>query len=127
MATTRELISKVNQIFGENRMDEFIDFLSDDIIWEMFSSSTGHTTLRGKEEISNMDGGENMPERMYFQFGTIIIEGDKASVECTSAGIRPDGSQYSGASCDIYHFSNDKIVRMVSYVIDNSTKSPSDH
>ena len=123
MATTRELIDKVNQIFRENKMDEFIAFLSDDIVWEMYSSSTGHTTLRGKDEISNMDGGENMPERMHFEFGTIIIEGEKACVECTSEGKKRDGSQYLGTSCDIYHFSNDKIVRIVSYVIDNGMQA----
>ena len=119
MATTKELVQKVNKIFEENKMEEFVQLLSDDIIWEMYSSSTGHTTLRGKDEISKMDVGENMPERMYFKFGTIIIDGEKASVECTTTGDRPDGSAYKGFSCDIYHFSNDKINKIISYVIDN--------
>lgn len=119
MATTRELITKVNKIFEENKMEEFIEFLSDEIIWEMYSSSTGHTTLRGKDEIKNMDIGENTPKRLYFNFGTIIIDGDMASVECTTTGERPNGSHYQGSSCDIYHFSNDKIIRLTSYVVDN--------
>ena len=119
MATTKELIDQINQIFKENKMEEFINFLSDDIVWEMYSSSSGHTTHRGKDEISKMDGGENMPLQMNFQFGTIIIDGDQAAVECTSSGETPNGKSYSGTSCDIYHFLNDKIVKMTSYVIDN--------
>ncbi|UKT66136.1 nuclear transport factor 2 family protein [Pedobacter mucosus] len=119
MATTKELIEKVNQIFKENKMEEFIQILSDDIVWDMHSSSTRHSTLRGKDEISNMDPGENMPARMDFEFGTIIIEGNSACVECTCTGEAPNGKPYHGTSCDIYHFSNDKISRITSYVIDN--------
>jgi ketosteroid isomerase-like protein len=118
MATTKELIEQINLIFTENKMEEFMEFLSDDIVWEMHSSSSGHTKLEGKDAIMNMDMGDNMPEKMNFQFGTIIIEGDSASVECTSDGETPSGKSYKGTSCDIYHFKNDKIVKMTSYVID---------
>ncbi|RZL05460.1 MAG: nuclear transport factor 2 family protein [Pedobacter sp.] len=118
MATTKELIEQINQIFRENKMEAFVDFLADEVVWEMHSSSSGHTTLKGKEAIGNMDGGENMPVHMNFEFRTVIIEGNQASVECTSSGTTPNGKSYKGTSCDIYHFKNDKVVKMTSYVID---------
>ncbi|MCX2575399.1 nuclear transport factor 2 family protein [Pedobacter sandarakinus] len=123
MPTTRELISKINKIFEENKIEEFITLLSDDIVWEMHSSSTGHTTLSGKNEIKNMGAGDKLPKRMFFKFGTIIIDGEKASVECTTSGEMPDGSQYKGFSCDIYHFSDEKVVRIISYVVDGNMQS----
>lgn len=118
MATTKELVEQINHIFKENKMEDFVSFLADDIVWEMHSSSTGHTVLRGVDEISKMDAGDSMPTQLNFEFGTIVIEGDTASVECTSSGTTPDGRVYKGTSCDIYHFKADKIVRMTSYVID---------
>lgn len=119
MATTRELVEQINRIFTENKMEEFTDFLSEDIIWDMYTSASGHTRFEGKESIANMEGGEQMPAQMNFKFGTIVIEGDTASVECTSSGTTPDGKSYQGSSCDIYHFKDGKVHRMTSYVIDS--------
>lgn len=93
-------------------------YVADNMIWEMHSSSSGHTTLTGKEEIANMDAG-NMPEKMNFQFSTIVVEGDTATVAGTSDGITTDGKEYMGTFCDIYHFKDGKIVKMTSYIIDS--------
>jgi len=120
MATTKELIEQINQIFSTNDMSAFLDYLADDVVWEMHSSS-GHTTLNGKEAIGNMDGS-NMPSQMNFQFGTIVIEGNVASVEGTSSGTMADGKQYRGTFCDIYHFKDDKVVKLTSYVINDIDK-----
>jgi|SRR5690606_27196842 len=118
METTKELIAKINRAFSENNMETFLNYLADDIVWEMHSSSSGHTTLTGKSEIRNMDPG-NMPEQMNFQFGTIVVEGDVAAVEGTGSGTTPDGKQYTSNFCDIYHFKKGQIVKLSSFVIDN--------
>lgn len=118
MATTKELIERINQAFSKNDMDTFMDYLSEDVIWEMHSALSGHNTLNGKEEVANMDGS-NMPEQMDFWYGTILIDGDTASVEGTGKGTMSDGKEYKGSFCDIYHFKNEKVVKITSYVIDS--------
>lgn len=118
MKTTQELIQKINQAFEENDMEAFMSYLSEDVMWEMHNSTLGHITLRGIEEVVNMDRS-NMPEQMNFRYGTIVIEGNTAAVEGSGKGEMRNGKKYRGNFCDIYHFENEKVVRIASYVIDS--------
>jgi ketosteroid isomerase-like protein len=118
MATTKELIQQINQLFTENKMESFMDFFAEDVVWDMYSAASGHTTFNGVAEINQMDTS-NMPEHSNFRFSTIVIEGDMASVQGSSTTTKKDGTQYESNFCDIYHFKNDKIVKMSSYVVDN--------
>jgi len=118
MENTRQLVEKINQLFVEGNMESFMDYLAEDVVWEMFTSSSGHTTINGKKEVFNMDGS-GMPEHTSFEFGTIVIEGDVASVQGVSEGKLSDGGAYKGYFCDVYHFRDSKIAKIESYVIDN--------
>lgn len=93
-------------------------YIADDMVWEMYTSTSGHTTLRGIEEIGNMDPG-NMPEKMDFSFDTVVVEGDIAIANGSSTGVTKNGKPYKGNFCDIYQFSGGKIIKMTSYLIDN--------
>jgi len=99
-------------------MDVFMDYLSEGVIWEMYTSS-GYTTFNGKAEVSQM-GGNDMPEHTDFRFTTIIIEGELASVQGTSTSKKPDGMEHQSNFCDIYQFRDNKIVKITSYVVDNT-------
>lgn len=118
MATTKELIEQINRLFTENRMEAFMDYMAEDVVWDMYTASSGHTTFNGTAEINQMDGS-NMPEHTNFRFSTIVIEGDRASVQGSSTNKKADGTEYESNFCDIYQFKDDKIVRMNSYVVDN--------
>ncbi|ACU04598.1 MULTISPECIES: nuclear transport factor 2 family protein [Pedobacter] len=118
MATTKELIEQINLLFTENRMEAFMDYLADDVVWDMYSSTSGHTTFNGIAEINQMDGSD-MPQHTDFRFSTIVIEGDMASVQGSSKSKKVDGTEYESNFCDVYHFKNDKIIKMSSYIIDN--------
>ncbi|WP_285008252.1 nuclear transport factor 2 family protein [Pedobacter faecalis] len=117
MATTKELIEEINAMFTSGEMEKFLDYMAEDIVWEMYSSTSGHKKFNGKAELAGMDDG-SMPVEMHFKFGQITIEGNVAAVEGTATGKRADGSPYESGFCDVYHFSNDKIVKMTSYVIE---------
>lgn len=99
-----------------------MDYLAEDVVWEMYTSSSGHTTFRGKAELSQMDGSD-MPEHSNFRFSTIVIEGDRASVQGSSTTKKSDGKEYESNFCDIYEFKDDKIVRMSSYVVDKLNRN----
>lgn len=120
MATTKELITQINKLFIDNDMEGFMDYLADDVVWEMHSSSSGHTTLNGKTAIGNMEPGDNMPQKIDFKFSNIVIEGHIAAVEGTGNGTTPTGKQYSSNFCDVYHFRDDKVFKLTSYVIDKT-------
>ena len=117
MATTRELVEKINRIFTEGRMEEFMDYLAEDVVWDMYTAASGHNRFNGKAELSKMDSSD-MPEHTDFRFTTIVIENDLASVQGTSTNKKSNGEQYESYFCDIYQFKNDKVVKMTSYVID---------
>lgn len=117
MATTKELIEQINHLFTENKLESFMDYFAEDIVWDMYSAS-GHTTFNGIAEINQMDGS-NVAQHSNFRFSTIVIEGEMASVQGSSTTTKKDGTQYESNFCDIYHFKNDKIVKMSSYVVDN--------
>lgn len=118
MATTKELIEQINRLFMENRMDAFIDYMAADVVWDMYTTSSGHTTFKGTAEIRQMNGSDT-PEHTEFRFSTIVIEGDQASVQGSSTNKKADGTQYESNFCDIYQFKDDKIIRISSYVVDN--------
>lgn len=118
MENTRKLVEKINTLFEEGNMESFMDYLADDVVWEMFTSSSGHTTMNGKKEVFDMDNS-GMPEHTGFEFGTIVVEGETASVQGKSTGKLKDGAEYNGHFCDVYHFRNNKIVKIESYVIDS--------
>jgi ketosteroid isomerase-like protein len=118
MATTRELIEQINRLFTENRMEAFMDYLAEDVVWDMYTLASGHTRFNGMEDISKMDGSD-MPEHSNFRFSTIVIEGDMASVQGSATNKKKDGTEYESNFCDIYHFKDNKVVKMSSYVIDS--------
>ncbi|NGM65143.1 nuclear transport factor 2 family protein [Sphingobacterium sp. SGR-19] len=118
MENTRQLVERINALFVEGNMESFMDYLAEDVIWEMFTSSSGHTVLHGKKEVSEMDGSD-MPEHTGFEFGTIVVDGETASVQGKSTGKLKDGTDYHGHFCDVYHFRNNKIAKIESYVIDS--------
>ena len=94
-----------------------MDYLAEDVVWDMYTTSSGHTTFNGMAEISQMDGSD-MPEHTNFQFSTIVIEGNRASVQGSSTIKKTDGTEYDINFCDIYEFKDEKIIKMSSYVVD---------
>ena len=117
MATTKELVEQINRIFTEGRMEDFMDYLAEDVVWDMYTAASGHSTFNGKAELSKMDVGD-MPEHTDFKFTKIIIEDNFASVQGSSTNKKANGEQYESNFCDIYQFEDDKIVKMTSYVVD---------
>lgn len=115
MPTTQQLIQQINRLFSEGKMNEFINYLADDVVWDMYGSS-GHTTFRGKAEIENMDNG-SMPE-MHFTFDKVIVDGNFAVADGMSTGKTKEGKDYRAAFCDVYQFKDDKVVKITSYVVD---------
>jgi ketosteroid isomerase-like protein len=98
-------------------MEDFMDYLAEDVVWDMYSAAKGHTRFNGTEELSKMDSSD-MPEHSDFRFSTIVIEGDRASVQGSSTTKKKDGTEYESNFCDIYQFKDGKIVKMSSYVVD---------
>ncbi len=117
MATTKELVDQINQLFMENKMDAFMDYMAEDVVWDMYASSMGHMRLEGKNALLAM-GGQDTPEHTSFQFGTTVIEGNRASVQGSSTKKKGDGTEIESHFCEVYQFEGDKIVHISSYIVD---------
>lgn len=117
MASTKEHIEKINTMFTSGNMENFMDYFSDDVTWDLYSSTKGHKHFNSKAEISEMESDGS--EHTGFTFTNIVIEGPVASVEGYSNVTKTDGTQTKANFCDIYHFRDDKIVKMTSYIIEH--------
>ncbi len=118
MATTKEHIEKINAMFTSGNMENFMDYLAEDATWDFYSSAKGHKSYQSKAEINDM-GSEGEHDHMDFTFTNVVIEGPVASVEGYSNVTKADGAKAKANFCDIYHFRDDKIVKVTSYVIEH--------
>jgi len=112
-APKKILIRDFNTAFAENKIDKILEYMSDDITWNM----VGNKVIKGKKEAEEMlktMGGEAAHELII---NTIITHGDTAAAD----GVMkfPDTAI---AFCDIYTFTNHsdnaKIRELTSYGIE---------
>jgi len=112
-APKKILICDFNTAFAENKIDKILEFMSEDITWNM----VGNKILKGKKEAEEMlktMGGEVADELII---NTIITHGDTAAAD----GVM----KFPGTSiafCDVYTFTNysdsAKIKKLTSYGIE---------
>lgn len=118
MESIKEIVRAVNAAFRDNNMDHFLNYCTDNIVWEM----VGEYTCTGKDEIrsfmKNMgsDCGPTLTEEL------IIVGEDSAAGTGTMEMSNADGTVFKGAFCDTYQFTGGKISAMKSYIVDLSKK-----
>jgi len=115
--TNKDIVKKVNDAFGRNDIEAFLDQCTDSVVWTMI----GEQPLNGKDEIRAFTA--SMPESApQITLGNMIEEGNLVVCEGTVQMKNPDGTDYHGAFCDIYRFQDGKIAKLDFYVVDLKTK-----
>lgn len=103
-APRKEFIRDFNVAFAENKTDEILAFMADDITWNMI----GNKVLHGKEEARKMletMEGEQAEELILH---TIITHGDTAA-----ANGEMKFKEMTIAFCDVYKFTgHDKLAKI---------------
>lgn len=112
MATNRELIEKVNEAFGKNDFEGFLNYCADDIKWHM----AGSPELKGKDAIRKSMESMEFTGLPNVCVSNIVEEGDSVVAEGTVDMTKKSGEPYHAEFCDVYFLDNGKIKEMHSYI-----------
>ena len=119
-ATNREIVEEVNASFAEGGVEGFLSHCAEDVVWTI----VGEKTVTGKNTIREWMASMNM-EPPKFTVNNIIAEGDFATAHGDMTMKDKDGKTVPYSYCDIYHFSDGKIVELTSFVVKTETKAES--
>ena len=115
----RAMIKQLDDAFASGNLEIFYSLCSDDVVWEM----AGEKTVKGIPAIREWMGsmGE-MPLPKMFDT-VVIVDGERASAFGKMTMQNEKGGKDTYDYCDIYRFSNDKIVELKSFVIKEKAAS----
>jgi uncharacterized protein len=114
----KQIIGKVNAAFAEGSTEGFLSFCAEDIEWTM----AGHKPVKGKEAIRKWMGSMDLPEPPKFTVATVIAEGDFVMAHGDMTMKDQAGKTVPYSYCDIYRFRGDKIVELISFVVNTEAK-----
>ena len=114
----KQTIEMVNAAFSENKIEDFLSFCAEDVVWTM----VGDKTVEGRDAIRKWMDSMKPMEPPKFTVNAIIGEGDfgMAYGDMTMKG--KDGKEAPYSYCDVYRFQNGKIIELKSYVISTAAK-----
>jgi ketosteroid isomerase-like protein len=97
---------------GDHEM--ILGCLTDDVAWEM----PPYFTLSGKaafDEAIENDASPGLPD---IRLTRLVEEGDVVVAEGAVQAALKDGGRIDALFCDVFHFRDDKICRLVTYQVD---------
>ena len=108
----KSIVEKVNKSFDDNNTEAFLACCADDMTWIM----PGDKTYSGKESIRQMMNNITC-EAPHFAVRNIVAENDM--VMCNGSMVMKDkeGNDQDYVFCDVYHFKEQKIDELTSYII----------
>ena len=111
-ATHKEIIEKVNAGFENNDVETFLGFCADDVQWSM----AGDEPKKGKDTIREWIKSMSDMGPPKLNTKAIISEGDSAACYGDMT-MNEKGKENFYSFCDIYKFSNGKIVELRSFAV----------
>jgi uncharacterized protein len=88
--------------------------LTDDVVWEM----PPYFELSGKDAFDDAIENEASPGRPEIQLTRLVEEGDIVVAEGAVQAALKGGGRVDALFCDVFHFRDDKICRLVTYQVD---------
>jgi uncharacterized protein len=88
--------------------------LTDDVTWEM----PPYFRLSGKTAFDDAIENEASPGLPEIQLTRVIEEGDIVVAEGAVQAALRDGGRIDALFCDVFHFRDERICRLVTYQID---------
>jgi hypothetical protein len=110
-------IQKIASSFSKHSFAETFQYLSDSFTWNI----VGGKILTGKEAVMQecMNSSEYLSQvTVRFSRFNVLISNDTVIVESEAEYIDADHAKSVVASCDIYVFENEKLIRITSYNVE---------
>ena len=109
---------------GFNKSDhtQILSCLTDDVVWEMpgFFYKTGKVEFDGEIENDAFVGSPTITVIRMIEEGNIVV------AEGSVTGKMKNGGLLDAVFCDVFHFENDKICKLTSYLMNRTQTHPSD-
>jgi ketosteroid isomerase-like protein len=120
-ATARKrVVERYIEGFRTGDHEMILSCLTDDVAWEMppYFELSGRAAFDGAIE---HDAAPGLPD---IQLARLIEEGDVVVAEGAVQAALKAGGRIDALFCDVFHFRDDKICRLVTYQVD---RHPGDH
>ena len=113
MSIQKQVVEKYMDGFRTTDHDKISSCLTDDVIWEIpgFYLRHGITEFNNEIENPNADGHPDI------HISRLIEEGNMVVAEGVVKAKMKDGSKLSAVFCDVFHFRDEKICKLTSYLM----------
>ncbi len=109
----RAHVERINEAWINNDQDFLLDYVADDIRWNM----VGYSATEGKEAFQESLNAMPSMTTEDFQREKLVVDGSKAMLTGTMKTRDEDGRAQSIAFCDSYEFRGALITEITSYVV----------
>lgn len=109
----RAHVERINDAWIDNDQDVLLDYVADDIRWNM----VGYDVTEGKEAFEESLNSMPTMTTEDFQREKVVVEGSTAMLTGTMKTRDEEGRAQSMSFCDSYEFRGEMISEITSYVI----------
>lgn len=110
----KKLVETYMDGFNEGDHEKILACLTDDVIWEM----PGFFDLRGKKAFDGEIENDAFVGRPTITLTRMVEEGNIVVAEGAVKSQMKNGNMLDAVFCDVFHFEDDKISKLTSYVMD---------
>lgn len=113
MSEQKQIVEKYMEGFRETNHEKILSCLTEDVIWEMpgFYLHNGKAAFDKEIQHPNADGHPDIKVTRLVEEDNIVI------AEGTVKAKMKDGKGIDAVFCDVFHFRNDKICKLTSYLM----------
>jgi ketosteroid isomerase-like protein len=114
MSARKSVVERYIEGFKAGDHEMILACLTDDVVWEM----PPYFELSGKTAFDSAIENDASPGLPDIQLIRLIEEGDIVVAEGAVRAALKDGGRIDALFCDVFHFRDDEICRLVTYQVD---------
>jgi ketosteroid isomerase-like protein len=114
MTEKKRVVERYIEGFRAGDHEAILGCLTDDVVWEM----PPYFKLGGKTAFDDAIENDASPGPPDIQLTRLIEEGDVVVAEAAVRAALKDGGRIDALFCDVFHFRDDRICRLVTYQVD---------
>lgn len=113
--SNKKMVETYMEGFRVTDHEKILSCLTDDVIWEMpgFFYHTGKEAFDKEIENPNADGNPDIRITRLLEEGNIVVAEGSVNAKMK------DGALLDAVFCDVFHFRNDKISKLTTYLMFN--------
>jgi ketosteroid isomerase-like protein len=114
MTARKRVVERYIDGFRTGDHEQILSCLTDDVVWEM----PPYFELSGTAAFDDAIENEATPGLPDLQLNRLVEEGDVVVAEGAVQAELKAGGRIDALFCDVFHFRDDKICRLVTYQVD---------